>query len=107
VTPLTLSSAVKASPFGIMSWRCLAPSEHGIARPRTWHALGGFRQDLRSISGSDSPDFCNLLIDQNRDDDVPRDGHALLARASEADMTNSGNVETAYSASGKILGVRR
>ena len=27
-----------------MSWRCLAPSEHGIARPRTWHALGGFRQ---------------------------------------------------------------
>jgi hypothetical protein len=42
--PLTLSSAVKASLFGIMSWRCLAQSEHGIARPRTWHALGGFRQ---------------------------------------------------------------
>src|ERR1700730_13656468 len=44
VPPLTLSSAVKASLFGIMSWRCLAQSEHGIARPRTWHALGGFRQ---------------------------------------------------------------
>src|SRR5580692_10898308 len=44
VTPLTLSSALKASLFGIMSWRCLAHSEHGIARPRTWHALGGFRQ---------------------------------------------------------------
>src|ERR1700752_3779675 len=43
-TPLTLSSAVKASIFGIMSWRCLAQSEHGIARPRTWHALGGLRQ---------------------------------------------------------------
>ena len=44
VTPLTLSSALKASLFGIMSWRYLAQSEHGIARPRTWHALGGFRQ---------------------------------------------------------------
>src|SRR6201984_637400 len=44
VTPLTLSSAVKASLFGMMSWRCLAQSEHGIAGPRTWHALGGFRQ---------------------------------------------------------------
>jgi hypothetical protein len=27
-----------------MSWRCLAQSEHGIARPRTWHALSAFRQ---------------------------------------------------------------
>ena len=44
MTPLTLSSAAKATLFGIISWRCLAPSEHGIARPRTWHALGGFRQ---------------------------------------------------------------
>src|SRR5271163_3005163 len=35
VTPLTLSSAAKATLFGIMSWRCWAQSEHGIARPRT------------------------------------------------------------------------
>ena len=46
VTPLTLSSAVKASLFEIMSWRCLAQSEHGIARPRTWHALGGFQPNV-------------------------------------------------------------
>jgi hypothetical protein len=36
--------ARETSLFGIMSWRCWAQSEHGIARPRTWHALGGFRQ---------------------------------------------------------------
>jgi hypothetical protein len=35
VTPLTLPSAAKASLFGIISWRCWAQSEHGIARPRT------------------------------------------------------------------------
>ena len=35
VTALTLSSATKATLFGIMSWRCWAQSEHGIARPAT------------------------------------------------------------------------
>src|ERR1700732_2488727 len=54
VTPLTLSSAVKASLFGIMSWRCLAQSERGIARPRTWHALGGFRQCGNFLLARDS-----------------------------------------------------
>src|SRR5260370_40195068 len=43
VTAVTLSSAVKASLFGIIAWRCLAQSEHGIARPRTWHALDHIR----------------------------------------------------------------
>jgi CHASE2 domain-containing sensor protein len=44
---------------------------------------------------------------RNRDDDVPRDGNGFLAQASEADMTNSGKVEPACSASAKILGARR
>jgi hypothetical protein len=32
VTPLTLSSPTKATPFRIILWRCCAVSEHGIAR---------------------------------------------------------------------------
>src|SRR5207248_3723324 len=32
VTPLTLSSPTKATPFRIILWRCWAQSEHGIAR---------------------------------------------------------------------------
>ena len=35
VAALTLSSAARATLFGIMSWRCWAQSEHGIARPAT------------------------------------------------------------------------
>src|ERR1700730_4371396 len=34
VTPLTLSSATKASLFPIILWRCSAAIEHGIARIR-------------------------------------------------------------------------
>src|ERR1700746_1906453 len=33
VTPLTLSSPTKATPFRIILWRCSAHSENGIARP--------------------------------------------------------------------------
>src|ERR1700738_143872 len=33
VTPLTLSSPTKATLFRIMSWRCWATFEHGIAQP--------------------------------------------------------------------------
>src|SRR6266446_10362865 len=36
VTTLTLSSETKATLFRIMSWRCRARSEHGIARPKTY-----------------------------------------------------------------------
>src|SRR6516225_543098 len=35
VTPLTLLSRGKASPFRIMLWRCWATTEHGIARQKT------------------------------------------------------------------------
>src|SRR5437588_4707561 len=60
VTPLTLSSAVKASLFGIMSWRCLAQSEHGIARPRTWHARNPSMELLGRELGTHWADFGNV-----------------------------------------------
>src|SRR6266403_3125522 len=47
--PTACSSAVKASLFGIMSWRCLAQSEHGIARPRTGYALGTHWADFGNV----------------------------------------------------------
>src|ERR1700737_4160253 len=46
VTTLTLSSATKATLFGIMLWRCWASSEHGIAR------LGTCDLQLRGYSAS-------------------------------------------------------
>jgi hypothetical protein len=36
VTPLTLSSPTKATPFWIILWRCWASSDHGIARLGTY-----------------------------------------------------------------------
>src|SRR5580693_6218060 len=40
VTPLTLSSPTKATPFPIILWRCWAGSEHGITQP-TPHGPAG------------------------------------------------------------------
>src|SRR6202030_2441153 len=52
VTPLTLSSPTKATPFPIILWRCWARSEHGITQP-TPHGLP-VACSLRSGSGNAS-----------------------------------------------------